>query len=79
MIYLRFRDKVARVVDCPRCEGRGYQSLRTDSLILVDRQGNRRPFLTGHTWLCSCRAGKLVTYPWTRGKSLTPLVPRKHL
>ncbi|CDN47543.1 Hypothetical protein RG540_CH13630 [Neorhizobium galegae bv. orientalis str. HAMBI 540] len=77
MIYLRYRDKVERIVDCPRCDGKGFHTLRSDSIILMLPNGQRAPFLTGHSWMCGCTGGKVVTYPWTRGRSLPPLVPRK--
>lgn len=74
MIYLRVHGKVARVVDCPRCEGEGVRTLRSGSVLLLQPDGSMSEIMTGHTWRCRCQAGKIVTYPWTRGRSLPPLI-----
>ncbi|MGZ2448531.1 C4-type Zn-finger protein [Rhizobium ruizarguesonis] len=72
MIYLKFRNKIERIVDCTSCDGKGF--------TLHERGWIDTPFgrmATGYSMLCRrCTCGKIVTYPWTRGRSMTPLIPR---
>lgn len=69
MLIIHYRGKVTRVQKCERCSGKGIIS--HDNWVEVIGYG-RMNF--GHAIMCGCRGGHRIDYPWTRGKSVTPLV-----
>lgn len=80
MIYLRYHDKVEKIVDCKHCQGKGSYILNPGIQRLVFPDGTESAFHTGTAMLCThCTCGKIVTYPWTRGRSLPPKIPRAKL
>jgi hypothetical protein len=78
MVYLKYRDKVERIADCQHCKGRGWFEMNHGVQLYRMHDGTVGKFLTGSNLRCSgCSGtGKVVTYPWTRGKSLPPLIRR---
>jgi hypothetical protein len=75
--YLKYRDKVERISTCTACDGKGGRHINPGKQTLRFEGGETVEFFTGSYEICPwCVCGEIVTYPWTRGRSLPPLVRR---
>lgn len=79
MFYLRYSNKVEKFITCERCKGRGKWTENPGTQHMRFPDGTEYSFLTGTAHICwRCHGtGQTVTYPWTRGRSLPPLVTRR--
>lgn len=76
MIIVHYGNKVTRVRNCERCDGYGFKRLGLGTMQRVVIEGETIEFRNGVAMRCGCIGGKLVDYPWTRGRSVAPLIKR---
>lgn len=79
MIYLRYPNKVEKITPCKTCSGEGRWTVNPGVHRIRYPDGVEANLYTGTAHICwRCHGtGQTVTYPWTRGRSLPPLVPRR--